>query len=116
MTLPTGWTGTAGNVTATVRVTKANVPSSMTVGSSILNSTNPYLVDGKPATTGTLGADKCTARFDSLTGVLSLQDYVGGKIHINEAGKDLRIKLIGNAKKITGGQFGIHNDKGYIWC
>ena len=37
------------------------------------------------------------------------------EIRINEAGKDLRIKLIGNANKITGGQFGIYNNKGDIY-
>ena len=61
LTLPTGWTGTVADVTATVRVTEANVPDSISVGGKTLNSTTPYLVDGTPATTGTLGADKCTA-------------------------------------------------------
>ena len=106
----------ATEVVVTITVTKVNIPSSVTVGSSTLNSTNPYLVGGKPATTGTLGDDMCTAHFDPITGVLSLQDYVGGVIRINdEAGKDLSIKLIGNANKITGGQFGIYNDKGDIY-
>ena len=104
----------ATEVVVTITVTKANVPDSISVGGKTLNSTNPYLIADNPASTGTLGGDNCTAHFDPITGVLSLQGYDGETIQNMTPDKALNIKLIGDDNKITGGQFGIYNYSGDI--
>jgi hypothetical protein len=104
----------ATEVVVRITVIKANIPDKIFVNNKELNSTSPYLVGNEPKAEGSLGVDGCTAHFDPMTGVLSLQGYSGGGIRINEADKDLSIKLIGNANKITCGQSGIYNYSGDI--
>lgn len=85
--------------------------SSVYVGGVLLDSTNPYLVGGAAAGSGTLGADGCTAYFDSVTATLTLREanitgsYQNGadsdKFGIYSMNGDLTIKLIGS-NTVTG--------------
>lgn len=81
-----------------------------------LDETNKYLKNGLASSTGTLGIDGCTAYFDSTTGTLTLENYLGTRIENRSTTKgDLNIKLIGNSTitEVGSGQMvGVWNDSG----
>ena len=66
----------------------------VTINGQELTSEYKYLVNGVKAENGTLGSDGCTAQFDSIRGILTLNEYNGKGIQ----GSNLTIKLIGNNK------------------
>ncbi|MEG2421872.1 MAG: carboxypeptidase regulatory-like domain-containing protein, partial [Oscillospiraceae bacterium] len=88
------------------------IATTVTVAGQTLNSTNPYLVNGTAANTGTLGTGGCTAHFDANTGTLTLQDATitsatEDAIHTDQA--DLIVVLNGintvSSEKAKGGAF-----------
>ncbi len=92
----------------TMALAAANA-TSVHVGGVKLDSSNPYLVSGAAAASGTLGQSGCTAHFDSTTATLTLNGAtisketdsgLGDKYGVY-AGGDLTIKLVGNTT-ITG--------------
>ncbi len=81
-----------------------------------LNSSTPYWVGNGPAASGSLDGSQCTAQFDAQTGTLTLYNYSGGSIVVNDALlNDLTVNLIGNNSiTTTGFQAGIKSRCGTI--
>ena len=59
-------------------------------GGVTLDSSKPYLVNGRAAASGTLGSDGCTAKFEN--GTLTLKGYNGGRIS-SQGSSTARISL-----------------------